>query len=637
MIIKLADTNSNARGEFSWVPTTEQLEQANIVRLSATLACEDYSALHRVSIEEPDRFWRAVREDLQLPFAEDWEAVLDDSRGIEWTTWFDGARLNLAHAGVHRWAAERPDALAAVFQGEDGTRDEWTFAALSLQVVRLAEALAALGVVAGDRVAMYMPMCPEVAVASHACAHIGAVQVPIFSGFAAPAIVQRLRDAEAKVVITADYSLRRGAHIAMRETIDEAVRDSPSVEHVVEWSRADRVWNVELGPGELPALELASEAPYLLAYTSGTTGKPKGALHVQGGFLLSIAREAAYQSDLKRGDRVLFATDMGWIMGPWTVVGAGAAGAAVVYMEGAPDWPADRLWRLVESERVTMLGVSPTLIRALIPKGEPAADLSSLRVVTTTGEPWNRGPYDWLSEHVCGGGRIPIVNISGGTEVGACFLGVTVMSPTKPCSLGFPALGQDLDVLDDAGRSVRGEVGELVCKRPWPGMTRGLWRDPERYLETYWERFPGVWTHGDWASVDEDGYWFLHGRSDDTLNIAGKRIGPAELESAAVNHPAVVEAAAIGVPHEVKGEAPWLFCVLQSDEEVVPEDVSRAVTDELGKAFKPERVLFVAALPKTRSAKIVRRAVRATALGEDPGDLSTLENPESLEEIARVV
>jgi len=480
-------------------------------------------------------------------------------------------------------------------------------------------------------------MCPEVAVASHACAHIGAVQVPIFSGFAAPAIVQRLRDAEAKVVITADYSLRRGAHIAMRETIDEAVRDSPSVEHVVEWSRADRVWNVELGPGELPALELASEAPYLLAYTSGTTGKPKGALHVQGGFLLSIAREAAYQSDLKRGDRVLFATDMGWIMGPWTVVGAGAAGAAVVYMEGAPDWPADRLWRLVESERVTMLGVSPTLIRALIPKGEPAADLSSLRVVTTTGEPWNRGPYDWLSEHVCGGGRIPIVNISGGTEVGACFLGVTVTSPTKPCSLGFPALGQDLDVLDDAGRSVRGEVGELVCKRPWPGMTRGLWRDPERYLETYWERFPGVWTHGDWASVDEDGYWFLHGRSDDTLNIAGKRIGPAELESAAVNHPAVVEAAAIGVPHEVKGEVPWLFCVLQSDEEVVPEDVSRAVTDELGKAFKPERVLFVAALPKTRSAKIVRRAVRATALGEDPGDLSTLENPESLEEIARVV
>jgi len=619
------------------VPTAEQLADANVVRLAGMLGCDDYAALHGVSVAEPDRFWRAVRDDLQIPFERDWDAILDDSRGIEWTTWFEGARLNLAHACVHRWAAEQPDALAAVFQGEDGTRDVWTFADLSFQVVQLAESLVALGVAAGDRVAIYMPMSPAVAVASHACAHIGAVQVPIFSGFAAPAIVQRLRDSEAKVVITADYSLRRGTRIPMRETIDDALRESPAVEHIVEWSRNARTWNVELGSGELPAIELDSEAPYLLAYTSGTTGKPKGALHVQGSFLLSIAREAAYQSDLKRGDRVLFATDMGWIMGPWTVVGAGAVGAAVVYMEGAPDWPADRIWRLVESERVTMLGVSPTLIRALIPNGEPSTDLSSLRSVTTTGEPWNRGPYDWLNDNVCGRGRIPIVNISGGTEVGACFLGVTMMSPTKPCSLGFPALGQDMDVFDSLGRTVRGEVGELVCKRAWPGMTRGLWRDSERYLETYWTRFPGVWTHGDWASVDGDDYWFLHGRSDDTLNIAGKRIGPAELESAAVNHPAVVEAAAIGVPHEVKGEVPWLFCVLGTEDEALPEDVAQAVTDELGKSFKPERVLFVSALPKTRSAKIVRRAVRATALGEDPGDLSTLENPESLEEIARVV
>ncbi len=619
------------------MPTAEQLADANVVRLAGMLGCDDYAALHGVSVAEPDRFWRAVRDDLQIPFERDWDAILDDSRGIEWTTWFEGARLNLAHACVHRWAAEQPDALAAVFQGEDGTRDVWTFADLSFQVVQLAESLVALGVAAGDRVAIYMPMSPAVAVASHACAHIGAVQVPIFSGFAAPAIVQRLRDSEAKVVITADYSLRRGTRIPMRETIDDALRESPAVEHIVEWSRNARTWNVELGSGELPAIELDSEAPYLLAYTSGTTGKPKGALHVQGSFLLSIAREAAYQSDLKRGDRVLFATDMGWIMGPWTVVGAGAVGAAVVYMEGAPDWPADRIWRLVESERVTMLGVSPTLIRALIPNGEPSTDLSSLRSVTTTGEPWNRGPYDWLNDNVCGRGRIPIVNISGGTEVGACFLGVTVMSPTKPCSLGFPALGQDMDVFDSLGRTVRGEVGELVCKRAWPGMTRGLWKDSERYLETYWTRFPGVWTHGDWASVDGDDYWFLHGRSDDTLNIAGKRIGPAELESAAVNHPAVVEAAAIGVPHEVKGEVPWLFCVLGTEDEALPEDVAQAVTDELGKSFKPERVLFVSALPKTRSAKIVRRAVRATALGEDPGDLSTLENPESLEEIARVV
>jgi len=434
----------------------------------------------------------------------------------------------------------------------------------------------------------------------------------------------------------------------MKEVADEALLTAPSVERVVVWRRLgsevpltngrDVFWD-ELVAGRAGAVEpvqVDSEAPYLLAYTSGTTGRPKGVLHVQGGFLVSVAREAAYQSDIHAGDRVHFATDMGWIMGPWTVVGAGAAGATVVYAEGAPDRPDDRLWRLVESERVTMLGVSPTLVRALIPKGEPTADLSSLRAITTTGEPWNLGPYLWLAEHA-GGGRVPIVNISGGTEVGACFLSTCIVEPVKPVALGFPALGTAMDVFDADGRPVRGEVGELVCKRPWPGMTRGIWRDPERYLDTYWRRFPGVWCHGDWASVDEDGYWYLHGRSDDTLNIAGKRIGPAELESAAVSHPEVAEAAAIGVPHEVKGEVVWLFCVPAPGREPDPAGIRAVVAAELGKAFAPERVVLVPALPKTRSAKIVRRAVRATALGRDPGDLSSVENPESLDEIKEAV
>jgi acetyl-CoA synthetase len=628
---------ANPHVKFAWSPTPAQLEAANVVRLARALGCEDYTSLHRVSVEEPDRFWRVVAADLELELARPWDEVLNDSRGIEWTTWFEGARLNVATACVHVWAERTPDAVAAVFRGEDGTRDEMTFAELSTHVTKLAEALAELGVGAGDRVAIYMPMCPEAAIASHACAHIGAVQVPIFSGFAASAVVQRLQGSGAKAVITADYSFRRGTRIPMRETIGQALRESPSVEHVVEWLRDDRSWNIALGPGELPALEVEAEHPYLLAYTSGTTGRPKGALHVQGSFLISIAREAAYQAEVRAGDRVLFATDMGWIMGPWTVVGAGALGACVVYMEGAPDWPADRLWRLVEEERVTMLGVSPTLVRALIPKGEPDADLSSLRAITTTGEPWNAGPYDWLNEHVAGGGRIPIVNCSGGTEVGACFLSVTPMTPSKPVSLGFAALGQAMDVYSPEGTPLRGEVGELVCTRAWPGMTRGIWGDDERYLDSYWRRFPGVWTHGDWASIDEDGYWFLHGRSDDTLNIAGKRIGPAELESAALDHPSVAEAAAIGVPHEVKGETAWIFCALKPGAKPDPEGIKAAVAASLGKAFAPERVLFVSALPKTRSAKIVRRAVRAKALGEDPGDLSTLENPDVLEEIANAV
>jgi acetyl-CoA synthetase len=625
--------------EFVWTPSQEQVERANVTRLARRLGCDGYHALHRVSVEEPERFWPAVVEDLELEFSSPWDQVVDVSRGIEWARWFVGGRLNLARTCVHRWAERNPEAPAAVFLGEEGSRRELSWRELSTSVTRLAEALVGLGVEPGDRVAIYMPMSPEVAVAAHACAHVGAVQVPIFSGFAAPAIVQRLQDSGAKVVIAADWSLRRGKRMPMLETIEAARLESPSVEHVIVWRRETAEWDAELGPGELPPLEVDSEHPYLLAYTSGTTGRPKGALHVQGGFLASIARETAYQSDVSPGDVVHFATDMGWIMGPWTVVGCGAAGATVVYAEGAPDWPEDRLWRLVESERVTMLGISPTLVRALRTKGDPRADLSSLRAITTTGEPWNRDPYLWLAEQV-GGGRTPIVNISGGTEVGACFLSTCITEPVKPVALGFPALGQDMDVVDDSGHSVRGQVGELVCRRPWPGMTRGIWGDDERYLETYWSRFPGVWTHGDWASVDDDGYWFLHGRSDDTLNLAGKRIGPAELESAAVSHPAVTEAAAVGVPHEVKGEVAWLFCVPRQGVEAtatLEQEVAVRVSDELGKAFRPDRILFVPALPKTRSAKIVRRAVRAQALGQDAGDLSSVENPEALEEIARVV
>jgi acetyl-CoA synthetase len=493
--------------------------------------------------------------------------------------------------------------------------------------------LVELGVEPGDRVAIFMPMSPAVAVASHACAHVGAVQVPIFSGFAAPAIRARLEDSRAKVVITADWSLRRGKRVEMLEIL----RAANDAAELLVWSRDDG-WPEEVTrqPGALAPLEVDSEHPYLLAYTSGTTGRPKGALHVHGGFLVSIAREVAYQTDVRQGDRVFFSTDMGWIMGPWTVVGAGALGATVIYMEGAPDWPDDRLWQIVQDERVTMLGVSPTLIRALIPKGEPKQNLTSLHAIATTGEPWNPDPYMWLLREI-GGGRVPIVNESGGTEVGACFLASTPIAPLKACSLGFPALGQDVDVFDASGQPVRGEVGELVCKRPWPGMTRGVWGDSERYLDTYWRRWPGVWTHGDWASIDDDGYWFLHGRSDDTLNIAGKRIGPAELESAAVGSGVVAEAAAVGIPHEVKGEVAWIFCVANPGVEADTARVAEAVSKELGKAFRPERIVWVSSLPKTRSAKIVRRAVRAQALGTDPGDLSSLENPDALEEIARAV
>jgi acetyl-CoA synthetase len=620
--------------EVVWRPDEATIEHANVTRLLRCAGVADYHELVRRSQEDPDWFWPLCVEDLGIEFSHPWEHVFDSSRGPEWTTWFTGGRVNIARNCVHRWAERRPDAVAAVGLGEDGTRRELSFAELSHDVTRLAERLVSLGVREGDRVAIFLPMSPEVAVASHAIAHIGAIQVPVFSGFAAPAVAQRLQASEAKAVITTRASTRRGKPVAMLEILEEAIRESPSVEHVVL-----APFELDEHPGELPALEVDSETPYLLTYTSGTTGKPKGVVHVQGGFLVSITREVSYQADVHEGDVVHFATDMGWIMGPWTVVGVGALGGTIVFAEGAPDWPRpDRIWQIVEEERVTSLGLSPTLVRSLLPHGSPTSDLSSLRTFVTTGEPWNPEPYRWLFETV-GGSRAPVINCTGGTEVGACFLSPVPTVPIKACSVGGPALGMAMDVVDDDGNSLvgSGKVGELVCRKPFPGMTRGFWRDPQKYVDTYWSRIPGVWVHGDWASVDEDGFWFLHGRSDDTLNIAGKRIGPAELESAAVGHPAVREAAAIGVPHEVKGETSWIFCCLLPGAETTESEIAAHVAAELGKAFKPDRIFFVEALPKTRSAKIVRRAVRAKALGADPGDLSSLENPESLDAIGAAV
>jgi acetyl-CoA synthetase len=620
--------------EVVWWPGEATIEHANATRLLRRSGASSWADLQRRSWQEPEWFWPLCIDDLGLEFSTPWEQVVDESRGPQWATWFVGGKVSIAHNCVHRWAAVRPDAVAAVGLGEDGARRALTFAELSRDVTRLAERLVELGVEPGDRVGIFLPMSPDVAIASNAIAHVGAIQVPIFSGFAAPAVAQRLEASEAKVVITQHESSRRGKTVPMLAILEEAMTLAGSTAATVL-----APFELDAHPGTLPALEVDSEHPYLLTYTSGTTGKPKGVVHVQGGFLVSIAREVAYQADVHEGDVVHFATDMGWIMGPWTVVGVGALGGTIVFAEGAPDWPTpQRIWETIENERVTALGISPTLTRALLPHGDPASDLSSLRTFVTTGEPWNPDPYRWLFENV-GGSRVPIINCTGGTEVGACFLTPTPIAPIKACSVGGPALGMAMDVVDDDGTSLvgTGEVGELVCRAPFPGMTRGFWRDPDKFIETYWSRLPGVWVHGDWASVDEDGFWFLHGRSDDTMNIAGKRIGPAELESAAVGHPAVREAAAIGVPHEVKGETAWIFCCLLPGAAATEAEVAAHVADELGKAFKPDRVFFVDALPKTRSAKIVRRAVKATALGTDPGDLSSLENPESLESIGAAV
>jgi acetyl-CoA synthetase len=629
---------------YAWEPTPERIEEANVTRLMRAAGVETIDELRRKSVEDIDWYWDAAVKDLGIPFDEPYTAVRDSSRGIEWTTWFVGGRLNVATACVDRWRDS--DTLAVVHEDEQGNVATLTYAELGDAVDRAAAGLRAAGIAKGDAVAVFLPMIPEAVVALYAIAKVGALCVPLFSGYAPAAIAARLQDARAKLVFTADSTWRRGARTPMKPALDEALADCPSVRTVVVVERGDAPrgpldvgWDAFAPPvdGPVAAEPTEAEDPLLLGYTSGTTGKPKGAVHTHAGFLVKVASEVAYEFDVRAGDVFFWVTDMGWVMGPLSTFGTHALGATLLLFEGAPDTPGPgRLWELVERHRVTMLGVSPTLIRALKPHGDelPAAhDLSSLRVFGSTGEPWNDAPYEWLSE-VVGRRRVPIINFSGGTEVGGAFLAPFPVEPIKPCSLGGPSLGMDVDVFGPDGEPVRGALGELVCRQPWPAMTRGVWGDPERYVESYWSMFPGTWRHGDWAMVDEDGRWFLYGRSDEAINVAGKRVGPAEVESVLVAHPAVAEAAVIGVPDEQKGEAIWCFWTpANGTAEDVSDELRAEVGRRLGKPFTPARVIRVAALPKTRTAKIMRRAIRAAVIGADPGDLSGAENPEALEEI----
>ncbi len=615
-----------------------------------------YADLVRRSQSEPEWFWAAVVDFLGLPFRKGFEEVVDTSGGKPWATWFKGGEINLSEACVDRWAAVQPEATAVISEQENGSRRILSFQALSNEVSRAAGALASLGVARGDTVGLFLPMSDWAVISFLAIARLGAIVVPIFSGYGPDAIAARLVDAGTRVVVTADGSQRRGRLAAMKETMDDAIELAAAEGHVVSsvlmvdhagrqdvpFEHGRDVWWKELVPTSPPleATETDAEDPVLLAYTSGTTGRPKGAVHVHGGLTVKLAQEGAFQLDLQVGDVHMWVTDMGWIMGPWMVVAGLANGAALATYDGAPDYPhGRRLWELVDRLGITALGVSPTLIRSLQGShNEPEGyDLSSLRAFASTGEPWNPTPWWWLFEGV-GGRRLPIVNLSGGTEVGACFLSVNLLQGLKPCSLGGPALGMAVDVFAPDGRPVREEVGELVCTEPWPGMTRGFWRDPDRYIDVYWSRWTDVWVHGDWASIDADGFWFLHGRSDDTLNIAGKRIGPAEIESVAVAHQNVVMAAAIGVPDEVKGERVVVFVVPVpgSRTETLPSDIAARIAEHLGKPFRPARVELVGDLPRTRSAKIMRRLIKAKALGNDLGDLAGLENPEAVAAIPRL-
>lgn len=654
--------------EYVWQPSPQQIMHANVSRLmrkmgfkvspldpEATIATARQFIRHTQT--DVEGFWQAAVDDLRLSWTTPFSKVLDASAGPEHADWFVGGETNIALNCIDRHldgalAGKR----ALIAETEDGEVRRYTYAEVAAEVAQVANALRAVGVQKGDRVAGYMPMVAEVVFAMLATQKIGAVFVPIFSGYAPAAVRERLEDAGVKVVFTADGSMRRGKGIELKSQLDQAIDGLSCVEHVIVYERIgrqlscpmvagrDHRWDELVGSQPLTAetTPMPSMAPALMLFTSGTTGKPKGTIHTHAGCLAQMGKEIAYNFDLRSSDVFWWLSDIGWMMGPWEIIGCFQHAGTVVVFEGAPDYPEpDRVWDAVERHGVTTLGISPTAVRMLMRAGDEWVKrhpMDSLRMLGSTGEPWDPESYGWYAKRV-GRGRCPVINISGGTDIVGCFLAPLPIMPLKAATLQSPGLGMDIDVFDEDGKSLTGEVGYLVCKQPAPSMTRGLWNNEAKYLETYWSKFPGVWNHGDWARVDEDGFWYILGRADDTMKIAGRRVGPGEIEAALIEHEAVSEAAAIGVPDELKGTDVVCFVVLHpgvTADEALRAALVNAVVAALGKVDRPRAVRFVDDLPKTRSAKILRRLVQRCYLGEtDLGDLSSVANPEALEAIAR--
>jgi acetyl-CoA synthetase len=609
-----------------WQPTPEWTERTNVWRMMQRLGFSSRENFLAWSRDKNEEFWSEMTRETNIHWFQPYAKVLDTSRGVEWAQWFVGGKINIVDNCLDRHVHRTNPAI--LWETESGDAGRVTFADLADQVNRIAAALQSLGLEQGDRVALVMPMIPEVVAILYACLKLGLVVVPIFAGFGPGAIRTRVEDSGAKLIVTAAHLQRRGKLLPLRPKVEEA-RGTAMVRDYHELLAAPAM--------ELPTAQLDSEATALIIYTSGTTGKPKGTVHTHAGCLAQMSKEIWLGFDHKDDDRFFWLSDIGWMMGPWTIIGNHHFGGTIFLYDGAPDYPSpDRLWQILDRCGITTFGVSPTAIRVLMRSSDPAPfSFDRLRLLGSTGEPWDESSYSWFFENI-GKTRAPIINISGGTEIVGCFLFPLPIQALKPCTLGDAAPGMAATILNDAGEPVpRGSMGYLACTKPAPSMTRGVWGDPKRYLDTYWSKWPGVWHHGDWATVDEDGCWFLHGRADESMNVAGRKVGPAEVEDALIEHPAVSEAAVIGVPDDVKGEGIVGFVVLKPGNEadsVLMGEVEKTLLGSLGPTFRPNALHAVKELPKTQSGKIVRRLIRQKYLGEPLGDTSTVQNPAALEQ-----
>lgn len=637
-----------------WFPSDDYIKKTRLYQLMSQSGFTSYDDYYKYSISDISSFWDSAIKSLNIEWYQPYVQVLDLSNGIMYPEWFVNGKLNVVHNALDKWALNEStkNENALIWESDDGEIVSYTFFELYEEVNRVANGLVALGLKEKDIVTIYMPMIPETVIAMLAISKIGAIFSPAFSGYKSDAVATRINAAKAKYLITADGFKRRGKTINLKTEADKAALSSPSIEKVimvkrtneeVHWTDRDVLWDdLRSNKSTFETRKTNGNDPYMIIYTSGTTGKPKGALHSHHGFPLKSAFDAGICMDVCQGDTLFWYTDMGWMMGPFMVYGGLINGATILMFEGTPDYPTpSRIWEIVERHQVTHLGISPTLIRSLMNLDEKYAtsnDLSTLKMIGSTGEPWNEDPWMWLFEKVCRR-KIPIFNYSGGTEISGGIFGNVLVKPIAPVSFNAALPGMDVEVYNENGHPIRNEVGELVLRQPWVGMTNGFYNENDRYEETYWSRFENTWVHGDWVILDDEGFYTITGRSDDTLNVAGKRIGPAELESVFVEHEAVIEAGVIGIPDEIKGEQPIAFVVIKDgykDLELLKEEIIQHAIDRLGKAIAPRTVHIVEDLPKTRNAKVMRRAIKAAYLNKDAGDLSALENPHVVDQIRQL-